>query len=66
MSAVQDVFILVFVLECDEKVFGILRYWDLDCANDLRTEKETDDSAEKFHGRTSTFDEGDDTSTSHL
>lgn len=54
------------MLECDEKVFGILRYWDLDCANDLRTEKETDDSAEKFHGRTSTFDEGDDTSTSHL
>lgn len=35
VSAVQDIFILLFVLDCDEKVFDIIRYWNPDCAKEL-------------------------------
>jgi hypothetical protein len=33
MSAIQDVFILLFVLDCDEKVFGILKLWNIEIAD---------------------------------
>lgn len=42
VSAIQDIFILLFVLDCDEKVFDILRYWNPDFAKEVLLSQKDD------------------------
>lgn len=35
VSAAQDMFVLLFVLDCDEKALDMLRCWNPDCTKEL-------------------------------
>lgn len=46
VSAVQDIFILLFVLDCDEKALDIIKYWNPNYVNQLFDTEENDEQGE--------------------